>query len=83
MKIKEKHARFGLAVPLASVLLLPSTGFAATNLPQSDAHQPKRYKNHPQRRVGRADLYGELSSTAGADAISEKWKANLGVRVEF
>ena len=35
------------------------------------------------RRVGRADLYGELSSTAGADAISEKWKANLGVRVEF
>ena len=35
------------------------------------------------RRVGRADLYGELSRTAGADAISEKWKANLGVRVEF
>ena len=35
------------------------------------------------RRVGRADLYGELSSTVGADAISEKWKANLGVRVEF
>ncbi|UZE45613.1 hypothetical protein [Selenomonas sputigena] len=49
MKIKEKHARFGLAVPLASVFLLPSTAFAATNLPQSDAHQPKRYKNHPQR----------------------------------
>ena len=35
------------------------------------------------RRVGRADLYGEISRTAGADAISEKWKANLGVRVEF
>ena len=35
------------------------------------------------RRVGRADLYGELSRTAGADAISEKWKANLGVRIEF
>ena len=35
------------------------------------------------RRVGRADIYGELSRTAGADAISEKWKANLGVRVEF
>ena len=35
------------------------------------------------RRVGRADLYGELTSTVGADAIREKWKANLGVRVEF
>ena len=35
------------------------------------------------RRVGRADLYGELSRTAGADAIREKWKANLGVRIEF
>ena len=35
------------------------------------------------RRVGRADIYGELSRTAGADAIREKWKANLGVRIEF
>ena len=35
------------------------------------------------RRVGRADLYGEFSRTAGADAIREKWKANLGVRIEF
>ena len=35
------------------------------------------------RRVGRADLYGEVSRTAGADAIREKWKANLGVRIEF
>ena len=42
MKIKEKHARFGLAVPLAAVLLLPSTAFAATNLPQSDAHLPEK-----------------------------------------
>ena len=39
MKIKEKHARFGLAVPLAAVLLLPSAAFAATNLPPSDAEQ--------------------------------------------
>ena len=35
------------------------------------------------RRVDRADLYGEFSRTAGADVISEKWKANLGVRIEF
>ena len=35
------------------------------------------------RHVGRAGLYGELSRTAGADAIREKWKANLGVRIEF
>ena len=42
MKIKEKHAHFGLAVPLAAVLLLPSTAFAATNLPQSDAHLPEK-----------------------------------------
>ncbi|WP_314665517.1 autotransporter outer membrane beta-barrel domain-containing protein [uncultured Selenomonas sp.] len=35
------------------------------------------------RRVGRADIYGELSRTAGADAIREKWKANLGVRIEL
>ena len=35
------------------------------------------------RRVGRADIYGEVSRTAGADAIREKWKANLGVRIEF
>ena len=35
------------------------------------------------RRVGRADLYGEVSRTAGADAIKENWKANLGVRVGF
>ena len=35
------------------------------------------------RRVGRADIYGELSRTAGTDAIHEKWKANLGVRIEF
>ena len=35
------------------------------------------------RRVGRADIYGELSRTAGTDAIREKWKANLGVRIEF
>ena len=35
------------------------------------------------RRVGRADLYGEFSRTAGADVISEKWKANLGVRIGF
>ena len=35
------------------------------------------------RRVGRADIYSELSRTAGADAIREKWKANLGVRIEF
>ena len=42
MKIKEKYARFGLAVPLAAVLLLPSTAFAATNLPQSDAHLPEK-----------------------------------------
>ena len=35
------------------------------------------------RHVGRADIYGELSRTAGADAIREKWKANLGVRVGF
>ena len=42
MKIKEKHAHFGLAVPLAAVLLLPSTAFAVTNLPQSDAHLPEK-----------------------------------------
>ena len=35
------------------------------------------------RRVGRVDIYGEISRTAGADVISEKWKANLGVRVGF
>lgn len=35
------------------------------------------------RRVGRADLYGEFSRTAGADVISEKWKVNLGVRIGF
>ena len=35
------------------------------------------------RRVGRADLYGEFSRTAGTDVISEKWKANLGVRIGF
>ena len=46
MKIKEKHARFGLAVPLAAVLLLPSTAFAATNLPQSDAHLPEKVQEN-------------------------------------
>ena len=35
------------------------------------------------RRIGRADIYGDLSRTAGADAINEKWKVNLGVRIEF
>ena len=37
MKRKTKHTRIKLALPLAAVLLLPSTAFAATNLPQSDA----------------------------------------------
>ena len=34
-------------------------------------------------RIGRADIYGDLSRTAGADAINEKWKVNLGVRIGF
>lgn len=46
MKMKEKHARFGLAVPLAAVLLLPGTAFAATNLPQSDAHLPEKVQEN-------------------------------------
>ena len=46
MKIKEKHAHFGLVVPLAAVLLLPSTAFAATNLPQSDAHLPEEVQEN-------------------------------------
>jgi len=46
LKIKEKYARFGLAVPLAAVLLLPSTAFAATNLPQSDAYLPEKVQEN-------------------------------------
>jgi len=46
LKIKEKHASFGLALPLAAVLLLPSTAFAATNLPQSDAHLPEKVQEN-------------------------------------
>ena len=42
MKIKAKRPRLRLALPLAAVLLLPSTAFAATNLPQSDAHLPEK-----------------------------------------
>ena len=42
MKIKEKHARIKLALPLAAALLLPGTAFAATNLPPSDAHLPEK-----------------------------------------
>ena len=49
MKIKAKHAHFGLAVPLAAVLLLPSTAFAATNLPQSDAHLPEKVPENALR----------------------------------
>ena len=46
MKTKEKHARIKLALPLAAVLLLPSTAFAATNLPQSDAHLPEKVQEN-------------------------------------
>ncbi len=53
LKMKEKHARFGLAVPLAAVLLLPSTGFAATNLPQSDAHLPEKVQESPAAVIGK------------------------------
>ncbi|WP_315452019.1 hypothetical protein [uncultured Selenomonas sp.] len=53
MKIKEKHACFGLAVPLAAVLLLPSTAFAATNLPQSDAHLPEKVQESPAAVIGK------------------------------
>jgi len=46
LKTKEKHARIKLALPLAAVLLLPSTAFAATNLPQSDAHLPEKVQEN-------------------------------------
>lgn len=29
------------------------------------------------------NLYGEISKTAGADKITEKWKANIGFRHSF
>ena len=51
--MKEKHARFGLAVPLAAVLLLPSTAFAATNLPQSDAHLLEKVQESPAAVIGK------------------------------
>ena len=40
--MKEKRPHLILALPLAAVLLLPSTAFAVTNLPQSDAHLPEK-----------------------------------------
>ena len=46
MKIKEKRPHLILALPLAAVLLLPSTAFAATNLPQSDAHLPEKVQEN-------------------------------------
>ena len=59
--------------------------YGVTSIDRSDSARDSYFEYGVgfARRVGRADLYGELSSTAGADAISEKWKANLGVRVEF
>ena len=44
--MKEKHTRIKLALPLAAVFLLPSTAFAATNLPQSDAHLPEKVQEN-------------------------------------
>ena len=46
LKRKMKRARIKLALPLAAVLLLPSTAFAATNLPQSDAHLPEKVQEN-------------------------------------
>ena len=46
MKIKTKRARINLALPLAAVLLLPSTAFAAMNLPPSDAHLPEKVQEN-------------------------------------
>ena len=62
MKIKEKHARFGLAVPLAAVLLLPSTAFAATNLPQSDVH--------PSEKVQENALESSLPTAGGGSTAA-------------
>lgn len=44
--MKEKRPHLILALPLAAVLLLPSTAFAATNLPQSDAHLPEKVQEN-------------------------------------
>ena len=44
--MKEKRPHLILAVPLAATLLLPGTAFAATNLPQSDAHLPEKVQEN-------------------------------------
>ena len=53
LKRKMKRARIKLALPLAAVLLLPSTAFAATNLPQSDAHLPEKVQESPAAVIGK------------------------------
>ena len=62
MKMKEKHSHLKLTLPLAAALLLPSSAFAATNLPQSDAHLPEK----PQENA----LESHLPTAGGGSAAA-------------
>ena len=62
MKIKAKRPQIVLTLPLAAALLLPSSAFAATNLPQSDAHLPET----PQENA----LESHLPTAGGGSAAA-------------
>ena len=62
MKIKAKRPQIVLTLPLAAALLLPSSAFAATNLPQSDAHLPEK----PQENA----LESHLPTAGGGSAAA-------------
>ena len=62
MKIKAKRPQIVLTLPLAAALLLPSSAFAATNLPQSDTHLPEK----PQENA----LESHLPTAGGGSAAA-------------
>ena len=62
MKIKAKRPQIVLTLPLAAALLLPSSAFAATNLPPSDTHLPEK----PQENA----LESHLPTAGGGSAAA-------------
>ena len=71
MKIKAKRPQIVLTLPLAAALLLPSSAFAATNLPQSDAHLPEK----PQENA----LESHLPTTGGGSAAAAFHLAHIDI----
>ena len=71
MKIKAKRPQIVLTLPLAAALLLPSSAFAATNLPQSDAHLPEK----PQENA----LESHLPTTGGGSAAAAFHLARIDI----